>query len=313
MIVDRARTSALASQLLALRPKKRLGHVPKPIPPTAIQLSYYRSMGPICDAARSAMEEVQAEILADLETQRKAAGRTDAAPPDRKRWFPHALPGSEEWKRRSVALDARRALHLAAVAQNTFEGAFDWHALPDLVKTFGDRTNRHQRKQLDRQLRAAIGVPYGAIEKPVRDHVDEWTRENVKLITSVPDRYFARIRSDVEEAYASGTSGETLARKFSERHGSALSDSRRIAKDQVNKLNGRLAEARQTALGLDAYFWRGVEDNRERACHVALEGQRCTWDDPPMGGGTDEDETGHPGSGILCRCFPEPDFSGLLA
>ena len=310
MTLDRASTAALARKLTALRPKKRLGWVPKPLPPTAIQLSYYRSIQPIADRARAAFDEVEAEILADLATQRKAAGHTDAAePPDRKRWFPHALPGSAEWKRHSPVLDARRALHLAAVAQNTFEDAFDWNGLPGMAQTFGDRTNKHQRAQLDRQLRAAIGVPYGAIEKPVRDHVAEWTRDNVKLITSVPQRYFARIRSDVEEAYASGTSGETLAKTLAERHGQSLSDARRIARDQVSKLNGQLNQARQDSLGVTSYTWRTGNDNRVRDNHEALEGVVCEWAVEPDGGGTTAEEAGHPGSGI--ECFP-PEMRASL-
>jgi SPP1 gp7 family putative phage head morphogenesis protein len=313
VILDRAGTIALARKLTALRPKSRLRRAPKPIPPTAIELSYYRAIEPICDRARAAFAEVEQEILKDLSAQRRTNGM-DAAPPDRKRWFPHQLPGPTEWKNRSVALDARRALHLAAVAQNTFDDAFDWEALKELPTKFGHRIDVHQREQLDRQLRAATGLQYGSIEKPIRDHVAAWTTENVAFIKTVPERYFDRLRGDIEDAYSSGMATDTLAKKMATRYGSSQSDAKRIAGTSVAQLNGKLNEARISALGIDGYFWRGVQDPRERQCHLDLEGVRCTWDDPPMGGGTNEDETGHPGSGIgPCRCYPDPDFSPLLA
>lgn len=65
-------------------------------------------------------------------------------------------------------------------------------------------------------------------------------------------------------------------------------------------------------MGVTGYIWRTANDNRVRDNHGDLDGQRFTWDDPPMGGGTSEDEPGHSGSGIQCRCYAEPDLSPLL-
>lgn len=301
----------LATRLMLARPKRRrLGPIPAPLPLDGIQAAYYSAIIAITNRAHAAFAKAQDQILADLIEQRGDTERTDA--PDRKRWFPHRLPPSSEWQRRSEALDARRALHLTAVAQATFEKSLEPTALHAVVARFGKRTNTHQREQLDRQLRSAIGVGLGQIEKPVRDHLTSWATENVNLIRTVPQRYFARLRAGVEEAYASGMHPTTLAKRFADVHDISLNDAMRIAVDQIGKLNGQLNRERQTSIGIEDYMWRGVRDSRERDNHNDLEGVRCSWSDPPMGGGTDEDEAGHPGSGIQCRCYPEPVLDHLI-
>ena len=55
-----------------------------------------------------------------------------------------------------------------------------------------------------------------------------------------------------------------------------------------------------------------VNDGRVRDNHAELNGQRFRFDDPPMGGGTSEDEPGNPGDGILCRCYADPVLDALI-
>jgi len=204
---------------------------------------------------------------------------------------------------------ARRWL---AEAARKMMAQVDTTALHKVTAKFGKRLNKHQQEQLDRQVRAAIGVEYKSLPQATLDKVEPWTRANVDLIVTVPERHFARLRADIDEAYSSGMRPETLAKRLRAHSHASEYDARRIARDQISKLNGELNSARQQTAGIKGYIWRSGRDNRVRDNHGDLDGTEQLWAEPPMGGGTDETEPGHPGDGIQCRCYAEPDLSALL-
>jgi SPP1 gp7 family putative phage head morphogenesis protein len=144
------------------------------------------------------------------------------------------------------------------------------------------------------------------------DRVAAATADNVALISSIPPRFFDDVQTTITRAARTGQRWEDLAHDLDGRYDLTEDRARLIARDQIGKFYGEVQQERQQALGVDGYIWRTVNDQRVRDNHSALDGERCSWDDPPDGGGTDEDEAGHPGSGINCRCYAEPDFSNLL-
>ena len=77
-----------------------------------------------------------------------------------------------------------------------------------------------------------------------------------------------------------------------------------IARDQIASLQGQVAAARQTRLGVERYRWRTVGDARVRTAHQLREGQIFAWDKPPP--------DGHPGAPINCRCYAEPVLEDVL-
>lgn len=297
----RERTLRAIRKLTAGRPRRRAGkRVPPQQQPDAIRLSYFRAIEPVCALARREFAKVAPGILAALEDLRAERKGDDAARLDAGSGLGNA------------AASGRKQAALVDAAARSFADKFRPAALHAVVLQFGKRTDRFNQAQLDAQVRSAVGVSLSSVEKPIRDKLPAFAKENVALIVTVADRYFERLRGDVIEAYAGGTHPTTLAKSFADRYDVSLNDAKRIARDQIGKLNGELNQARQEAMGVDGYVWRGANDNRERDNHSALEGQRFSWDDPPMGGGTSPDEAGHPGSGIQCRCYSEPDFSALL-
>ncbi len=169
------------------------------------------------------------------------------------------------------------------------------------------------RLQLDAQIRAAVGVSLAQVEKPITSSLPKWTRENVDLIVTIPDRYFKRLERDVVRGIDEGQHPKTFAKQIEADFGSSESDAARIARDQIGKLNADFNQERQRSLGITSYIWRTGNDNRVRDNHFELEGTHHEWGDPPMGGGTNEDEAGDPGEGIQCRCYSEPDFDVLIA
>lgn len=334
-----AHTIALAQRLRALgglKPLRRIGRVPKQLPPTAIERAYFAAISAVVVAsARDALRHETPELMRLLAERRHHLGKTDASPgggaigSGRASQLGKAARQREERQQRERAGQvgaelghaSRQGKHAASLIERVarrFAAEFRPHALLEVVKKFGDRTNEHSKRELDKQVRAAMGVPLSALEKPVRDHIEEWAAINIDLIKSISDRYFDRLRLDVEHAFAYGTHPSTLAEQFEERYGMAEHDAQRIARDQINKLNGDVNKARQQALGVTRYFWRSMRDNRVRDAHYELaqrstRGETFSYSDPPMGGGTNDHEAGNPGDGILCRCYAEPDFSALLA
>ena len=262
--------------------------MPRQLQPDAIRLEYYKALVPFVREAWRAFASVRGEILRLLERERYHTGKQDGANEDAAK----------------ALIDRARALSVNELSKRRLE---------ETARKFGRRTSDFQREQLNKQVEASMGVPLSSIEKPITAKIEAFTRENVDLIVTVQERFFDRLRDDVEDAFTQGMRPETLAERFQSRDGMSERDAMRIARDQIGKLNAQVNEERQKGMGVDSYIWRTVQDNRVRDSHDELDGQTFKWDDPPMGGGTGPDEAGHPGTGIQCRCYSEPVFDDILA
>jgi SPP1 gp7 family putative phage head morphogenesis protein len=288
-MIARARTLAQIRFLNALGPLERPRRQAKRLPiaqhPDGIIDAYADALirAAVAPAIAEA-REIRGELVRALGEHRRQLGRHDA--------------NDQAHAERAIAHAAARAA-----------GAMRPTALQEAAAHFGRETEAWQRHQIDRQVRAAIGVSFAAIERPIRDLVPGFVKANVALIRTVPERLFARLRGDVADAFASGEHPSTFAARLEERDGMAEGDAYRIARDQIGTLNGQVNEARQRSIGVDSFTWRGMMDNRERDSHRDLEGETFPWDDPPVDEDTGEPIT--PGSPIQCRCFAEPVLVGL--
>ena len=275
----RAQTVALARMLKAAgRPVRRGGRPARQAEPKLIAKEYWQAIrhvavAPILRAADRAKELA----VRGLRLLRERRGQTDAI-------------DDEATVRELIRRAGARA---AAELQPK--------ALADVARKFGQRTGDFQKAELSKQVRQALGVPIEAVEKPIRDPVPEFVKENVELIKTVPDRYFDRLEREVADAFVAGTHPRVLAERLMDIDGMAERDAMRIARDQIGKLNAQFNEERQKSLGAESYIWRTMRDNRVRDEHTEREGQEFRWDDPP--------EDGHPGEPIQCRCYAEPVFN----
>lgn len=68
--------------------------------------------------------------------------------------------------------------------------------------------------------------------------------------------------------------------------------------DLERRMNSKLDEFRQQAIGITKYRWSTQGDDKVRGSHAARNGQIFSWDNPPAGG--------HPGSDFGCRCVAIP-------
>lgn len=153
-----------------------------------------------------------------------------------------------------------------------------------------------QQAEIFRRL-AAVDV-FSA--EPLRNLYGTFVAENVDLITSIGDRYFAEIRQTVTDAVRTGRRSADLAADIEARYGVSQSRAKLIARDQIAKLNGQITEERQTSVGVTRYMWSASGDERVRQTHRANDGKVFDWREPPA--------TGHPGQDYQCRCVAIPIF-----
>lgn len=278
-----ARMLSVIRVLRSFGPLKRRRKIPRQQQPDLIRKEYFTALMPFVRPALVEFHKVRGQILSLHLAERRQQGKAD-----------HMDASDKE--RQAKALIDRAATKAA--------NAWKPRDLIAVAEKFGRRTSGFQQEQLDKQVRAAVGVPLSAIEKPITDKLEGFAATNVELIRSVSDRYFDRLRSDVTDAFESGMSTDSLAELLASRDDMSENDAMRIARDQIGKLNGQLNQERQEDMGVTGYTWRGAMDNRERDEHVDREGQHFEWDDPP--------EDGHPGEPIQCRCFAEPDLQPIL-
>ncbi len=167
----------------------------------------------------------------------------------------------------------------------------------------------YSSKATRRQIKRVSGVDVIGGNAQVESTVVLSTANNVSLIQGLTDDAVTRVEQTVFEGFRTGLRWEEIAKDIESTldpdDGPIASRARRIARDQVSKLNGQLTQARQSGLGITHYFWRTSGDERVRDSHAAKEGERFAWDSPPS-------DTGHPGDDINCRCTAEPDLSTVL-
>jgi SPP1 gp7 family putative phage head morphogenesis protein len=170
------------------------------------------------------------------------------------------------------------------------------------------RVDGRHRGEFYRRLNSAIGVEVVASEGFRGGLLNEWIAGNASLIKSVRQ---VDLRPDIERAFAGGIRHEVLRDQWKRRglpleFGTLEGRAKVIARDQINKLNGQLNEARQRNIGIDRWIWRTSRDERVRDEHAALDGQTFTWNDPPS--------EGIPGEPVQCRCVAEAviDIDAIL-
>jgi len=171
-------------------------------------------------------------------------------------------------------------------------------ALVERIAQFGRRVDQFNAAQFHALLRAAYGVDIFQSERWLAEVLSQFEAENIKLIRSIPQQALDKLHGKIVQAVRAGTPTALLREAVREEYGVTRRRAELIARDQIGKLNGQLTGARQKAIGVTSYKWRGALDERERDEHVAREGQEIPWDEPPW--------DGHPGEPINCRCWAEP-------
>jgi hypothetical protein len=161
-----------------------------------------------------------------------------------------------------------------------------------------------------------------------------WQQENLRLIKSLSQEYINKLNNIIVTGIQSGMSyTDLLAQIEGLAEGLTGFRARRLARDQIGKLNGVIAKYQQTSLGMQTYYWHTMGDEKVRGDptgkypraipqHFYIDGMLCSWDNPS----TYSDDLGvtwkpkpaswvqtHPGFEVQCRCLAYGSWGLYLA
>lgn len=278
----------LRLRLRASRGRGNLRRLPRPLrqlPPDSLERRYRTDLLAIIGRLEDAFRQVVQPQLAGLANQ-VAALRPGGA-----------LNTARENAWTDDASRLLRAMRLRVEAD-----------LPDpdrLAKTTAASVGAWNDREWRKVLRGTLGVEVFQREPWLKPELDGWATENASLITTLREDTIADVERWTVRALRAGERHEDVAKRVRERFGVAKSRAEFIARDQVSKLNGKLTERRQEALGVEEYIWRTTGDDRVRPSHAEKDGKKFRWDDPPA-------DTGHPGEDYQCRCVAEPVLGPLV-
>jgi SPP1 gp7 family putative phage head morphogenesis protein len=251
--------------------------VPRQIYPKRIEASYYQALLPFNERVRAAFDDLFNELPFILSAAARA--RADAGESDRVR----AIINDVESK---VA---------RTVTQRDIE---------ELASRFAGQTTAYQKTQLERQVRAALGVDLFIQDRALATRVEGFAAENASLIKGLSRDTVSAIEKASLRAVQDGKLWTDLRSELTSRFDIADTRARVIARDQIGKLYGQINASRQKNLGIKRFIWRTVNDGRVREEHEERNGETYSYDSPPDGE--------LPGEPIQCRCTAEPVFEDIL-
>lgn len=201
----------------------------------------------------------------------------------------------------SASSRARRGIKKAA---GDAQRVIDTSDLDALARKFADRTQKHQKVELARQVKAATSVDPVFHDAELGPLVVHFVHENVALVKRIPRRLHGDLETMVTHAVSSGRLHKKLAKHIGDRFKMEERHARLIARDQIGKFHGRVNHHRQRKLGVKRFVWRSVGDERVRPLHEDYDGEEYDYDDPPL----EDGEPVLPTEPVNCRCTAEPVF-----
>lgn len=279
----RARRAVLSATKGRVRTQKRLPHQRQP---DNIRLEYFQALRALLKDAQALLRAALIPQLPDLlASAARERGDADGLHED--------------------TAAARRVQTLIEGVSRQWLQKHSSAELSNLAGRYASATSEHNKRELGRQLKAAVGVDVLTAEPHLAPRLSQFAVGNVSLIKTMVAGHFQQVETMSMQALRTGTRAEDLSDDIEARYGVSESRAKLIARDQIGKLNGELNQVRQEALGVSSFIWRTMHDNRVRLEHEMLDGKSFTWDDPPA-------EEGIPGEAINCRCFAEPDLTELI-
>lgn len=146
-------------------------------------------------------------------------------------------------------------------------------------------------------LRDVVGnTPVGAVAKDI-------VARQVQYMKSLPLEAASRVTEIQERAMAAVINGERpdqLYEMIMQSGDVAASRAQLIARTEIGRATGALAQARALAVGSEGYWWR-IEGVGTRPSHRKMKDKFVRWDNPP----TLDGMTGHAGCLPNCKCWSE--------
>ncbi len=163
--------------------------------------------------------------------------------------------------------------------------------------------------------KAGLSVKF-KMDAAMRDAFDASLAENVGLIKSIPQRYLQQVEGVVARSYASGRDLATMVAELQKLYPKAQKRAVLIARDQSNKANSVVENARRQEIGITQAVWLHSGGGKHpRKNHIAANG---TTYEIRKGCPIKNEQTGvlewiFPGQKINCRCVSRSVLPSLAA
>lgn len=176
-------------------------------------------------------------------------------------------------------------------------GSFQVHT--ETVVDLVSKLNEHNARQVKRS------IGFVAPEMHPR-RLKAYARRTLARVRGIVTNVSERLTVTVAKAASQGLRGDALTDLIQRSLRVEREHAKNIAVGQVIQINSELTRERHQRLGVTEYVWRCVPDRHTRPWHRKLNGTRCRYDAPPLGGGGGPKDYGHPGTADRCRCQPLP-------
>lgn len=125
---------------------------------------------------------------------------------------------------------------------------------------------RHVHKaQMIKAFQSALGVDINPFmsDLNIRPFMNQALFDNVALIKSIPQKLNLQIVDQFDKIFSTkGFDQQAMVQALETRFKVAKNRARFIARDQTEKIIGKLNQVRQTDLGIKSYTWQTSEDER---------------------------------------------------
>lgn len=285
MTADRAAALAFRRRLTeaAARRHPPRGALPPPAQPRGAIVQYTSALSTLSKAIDDA-------LLDELADAGLVPVRTDAAE--------GGAPSLPKFNPRDIAARLER------IAKRIIAK----HPIVTTLESIAGNVQAFSKGQVNRQIRALLGVDLPAAEPDLVPIIKKFRVENTDLITSLAKDKVRRVHTILAEA-GSGTRVEDIRRRVMDEFGVAKSRADLIARDQVLKLNAKVTKTRHEKAGITQYRWRTAGDASVRKAHADLNGLRFRYDDPPLVDAK-RGRCENPGEDYQCRCRAEAVIPG---
>lgn len=279
----------LIQNQLKHRKKKKLGKMPRMVPPRQLERAYEKQLVSFLHSIQS---QIKTKIISQLPRWSKNFEQNR----------PHALKNDSDPSDEILAAmeDVRMGL----------SREYTDIEIKRLAQKQGLTIAQYNEKILLNGFQRVFGFDIFFQQPYLASELNMFSTLNTQLITGMRDDILNKVQKDVMIGFSQGVRHEEIAKDLEgyidPLDGTVRSRARLIARDQTNKLNGQLTELRQSELGIERYTWRTSLDERVRDSHRSKEGMEFEWANPPS-------DTGNPGEDIQCRCTAEPILSDLLS
>lgn len=205
--------------------------------------------------------------------------------------------------RMEVAMDA---LPSAELSKKVRDLGKRWiKKFDDMAAAIAHKFTESGRKATDSSFQQALKDAGFAVEFKVtpvmRDAMNATIAENVSLIRSIPREYSLEVEGIIMRGYAAGRDLKTITDELQNRYGITRRRAVTISRDQSNKLNATVTQARRVELGLFEAEWVHSHAGKvPRPSHVKAGKDKAKFD--VRKGLLLDGQWLLPGQAINCRC-----------